>query len=147
MGEVKVGKQGCWRRKAPFEPPSAEPSPPLQHGPLSVPTRLLAVWTCTLTWTQRDRLALHQHQSAAVTLEWLFFTTYISLARGGRQGTWGEAAPVPRSCSNGTVSILFLLWRCFLPQKRRLTRNPPMALRIIGMEKARKGARTSSIKK
>lgn len=35
--------------------------------------------------------------------------------------------------------------RCFLPQKERLTRNPPTALSIIRMEKARKGARTSGI--
>jgi hypothetical protein len=36
--------------------------------------------------------------------------------------------------------------RCFLPQTPKLTRNPPTALSVMGMEKARKGARTSSIK-
>lgn len=85
-----VLKNGCSQsgaagvlEKPPLEPHLLEPSPPLQHGPLSVSTWFLGVWTYTLTWMQQDCLALHRHQSVAIILEWQFFLPLTSWQEEG----------------------------------------------------------------
>lgn len=97
----KWGSRGAG--EAPIRTPSAGAVPAPQHGPLKC-----------FHLVSRD-VNIHAHNGTAwhsidtsLLPSFLSDSSFYHLHLLGK-GTWGEAAPVPRSCRDGTVSVLIFL--------------------------------------